>query len=373
MKILIAPDKFKGSLSAKEVCQAIEKGLKKQGKTFEINAHPMADGGDGSLEVLSNYLNLQSQEVLTFDPLGREFLAKYFTSSDSAFIEVASASGLILLKEKERNPLKTSTFGTGKMIADALSKGYQQIYLFLGGSATNDAGMGIAAALGCQFLDKNERVLQPIGENLPRIKNIKLSSNFNFKNLKMTLLCDVTNPLFGINGAAYVYAAQKGAKTEDIEYLDKGLRNFSRLIQQQTGVELSNLSGGGAAGGIGAGLVALFGAKIEKGFEVISTLTDLEKQVQQTDWVISGEGKLDVQSLQGKVIDGVARLCKKYKKPLALFVGKNDLQKQETSVLEAKPILSIFDRAKNIEDAMSNGAKYLEEMASNLWITNSKK
>ncbi len=362
MKILLAPDKFKGSLSAKEVCQAIEKGLKKQGRAVEAIAHPMADGGDGSLEVLADYLDLKSQEVQTFDPLGREIPVQYFTSSNAAFIEVASASGLVLLKQKERNPLKTSTFGTGKMIADALSKGYQQVYLFLGGSATNDAGMGIAAALGCRFLDEQRNVLQPIGENLSHIKSIKLPSNF--ENIKMTLLCDVTNPLFGKNGAAYVYAPQKGAKIEDLVYLDKGLRNFSRVVQQQLGMDVSILSGGGAAGGIGAGLTALFGAKMEKGFDVIAKLTGLERQVQQADWVFSGEGKLDAQSLQGKVIDGVARFCRRYRKPLTLLVGKNDLQKREMEILGAEHIFSISERAENMEDAMMNGARYLEEMAN---------
>lgn len=366
MKVLIAPDKFKGSLSAKAVCQAIEKGLKKRGNPVEVISHPMADGGDGSLKVLADCLDLESQMVQTFDPLGREITAQYFASSNAAFIEVASASGLVLLKEKERNPLNTSTFGTGKMILDALSKGYQKVYLFLGGSATNDAGIGIAAALGCQFLDEQKRVLQPIGENLSHINSIEPSSNFDFdfdfENFNMTLLCDVTNPLFGKNGAAHVYAPQKGATAEDVEYLDKGLRNFSRVVLQQFGMDVSRLSGGGAAGGIGAGLTALFRAKMEKGFDVIAKLTDLEQQIQEADWVISGEGKLDRQSLQGKVIDGVAKLCKKYRKPLTLFVGKNDLPIQEAEVLGVKDIFSIYEMAENLEDAMENGARYLEEM-----------
>lgn len=363
MRILIAPDKFKGSLSAMEVCEAIKKGLKKQDKIYEIIHHPMADGGDGSLEVLSEYSNLKSQVVQTLDPLGREISAEYLTSPTTAFVEVASASGLVLLKEKERNPLKTSTFGTGKMIADALSKGYQQIYLFLGGSATNDAGIGIAAALGCQFLNAQKRVLKPIGENLPFIKHIAFHSPFDFENIKMTLLCDVTNPLYGKNGAAYVYASQKGATTEQIEYLDNGLKNFSQIIHHQNGIDVSKLLGSGAAGGIGAGLIALFGAKMEKGFDAISELTDLEEKIKQADWVISGEGKLDAQSLQGKVVDGVGRLCKKHEKPLVLFVGKNDLHKQETAFLDIKHIFSISEKAENLEDAMKNGAAYLDGMA----------
>jgi glycerate kinase len=363
MKILLAPDKFKGSLSAEEVCKAIEKGLNGGEKTFEIITHPMADGGDGSLAVLSAYLNLKKQAVETFDPIGREVSAAYYTSSKAAFIEVASASGLVLLNEQERNPLKTSTLGTGKMIADAISKGYQEIYLFLGGSATNDGGMGIALALGSQFLDEQKRILKPIGANLSDVKYIESSPDFDLEKIKITLLCDVTNPLFGINGAAYVYAPQKGAKDEQVRYLDNGLSHFSNIIHQKTGIDVSNIPGSGAAGGIGAGLIGLFGAKIEKGFDTISKLTDLEKYIQWADWVVSGEGKLDSQSLQGKVIDGVALLCKKYDKPLALFVGKNDLQPQDLHDLKAKHVFSISENAKNLEDAMLNGAVYLEEMA----------
>lgn len=187
MKILIAPDKFKGSLSAREVCEAIKSGLQQQNEKLEIISHPMADGGDGSLEVLTDYLDLKSQPIQTVDPLGRTMTAEYFTSADAAFIEVASASGLVLLKEEERSPFKTSTLGTGRMIAHALTNSYQQIYLFLGGSATNDAGLGIAAALGCQFLDKNRKVLEPIGENLAFIKQINCHPKFDFEKMQLTL------------------------------------------------------------------------------------------------------------------------------------------------------------------------------------------
>lgn len=363
MKILIAPDKFKGSLSARKVCEAIQSGLQQQNEKFEIISHPMADGGDGSLEVLTEYLDLKNHQVQTVDPLGRIMTAEYFTSSDAAFIEVASASGLVLLKEEERNPLKTSTLGTGRMIADALTKGYQQIYLFLGGSATNDAGLGIAAALGGQFLDKNGKILEPIGENLAFIKQITCYSKFDFEKIKMTLLCDVRNPLFGKNGAAYIYAPQKGATEEQVRYLDGGLQNFSQVLFQQTDIDISNLAGAGAAGGIGAGLTALFGAKLQKGFTTIAKLTHFEQRIQRADWVISGEGKLDAQSLQGKVIDGIAELCKKYQKPLALFVGKNDLNLHEMDTLKVKHIFSISEKANNLVDAMTNGAQYLEEMA----------
>ena len=363
MKILIAPDKFKGSMSAQEVCEAIGIGLKKNNHSITTIFHPMADGGDGSLEILSNHLALKKQSVKTVDPIGRAISTHYFTSSDAAFIEVASASGLVLLSKKERNPLLTSTIGTGKMIADALSKGFEKIYLFLGGSATNDAGMGIATELGFQFLDKNKNELTPIGENLSKVKFIHSSPIFDFEKIKITLLCDVNNPMFGTNGAAYIYAPQKGATTEQVLLLDTGLINFSRILNKHCNSNVSELHGGGAAGAIGAGLVALLNAKLENGFNTISQLTNLEMQIASADWVISGEGKLDEQSLQGKVVDGVASLCKKYNKPLTLFVGKNELSKQQVKNINATSIFSISEKAQDLDDAMLNGQIYLNQLA----------
>ena len=367
MKILLCPDKFKGSLSATEACQAIANGLKKSGRQFDIEFHPMADGGEGSLEVLSSHLNLEPQNVMTTDPIGREIRATYFTSANAAFIEVASASGLVLLKNEERNPLHTSTFGTGKLIADALAKGFRTVYLFLGGSATNDAGMGIAAALGHRFLDENNEPLEPVGKNLSKVKRIDNNRLYDYKKIKITLLCDVTNPLFGQNGAACVYAPQKGATKDQVSMLDSGLRHFSKILLEETGVEVGSLPGSGAAGGIGASLVALFGAEIESGFAIISKLTSLEPRVQSADWVISGEGKLDEQSLQGKVVSGVIDLCQKYVKPLALFVGRNDLEENATRTLGVRQVFSITDLSRNLSDAMENGAGYLEEMALKAW------
>ena len=194
-KILIAPDKFKGSLSAMEVCEAIGKGLRAKNESLELTYHPMADGGEGSLEIISHHLPLIKKEKHTTDPLDREIIASYFTSKDTAFIELAAASGLVLLEEDERNPLYTSTFGTGLLMADAVSKGFKNIFLFLGGSATTDGGMGIAAAMGFQFLDENENLLKPIGKNLEKVERIKSENEYDFQKLNIVLLCDVTNGL----------------------------------------------------------------------------------------------------------------------------------------------------------------------------------
>ena len=363
MKILIASDKFKGSMSAQTVCEAIGKGLEND-SALEMIYYPMADGGDGSLNVLSNHLSFSKNKVLTVDPIGRVITCHYLTYSDFVFIELASASGLTLLSENEKNPLLTSTIGTGKMIADAISNGYKKIYLLLGGSATNDAGMGIATELGFQFLDKNKNELLPIGKNLVDVKFISYNSIFDLEKIKFTLLCDVQNPMYGTTGAAFVYAAQKGATNKQISFLDEGLKNFSSVLEKYCGRNISQLAGGGAAGGIGAGLVGLLNAELKRGFESIATLTNLEEQIKNADWVISGEGKLDEQSLEGKVISGIATLCKKHQKPLALFVGKNELTFMQMNELNAKYIFSISDVAENFEDAMFNGEKYLTVLAN---------
>ncbi|MEZ4983492.1 MAG: glycerate kinase [Saprospiraceae bacterium] len=325
MNILICPDKFKGSLSAMEVCQAIGKGIRARYPEAAITFHPMADGGDGSLQILAHQLGLRSKELETTDPLGRKIRASYYYAADTAFIELASASGLVLLTPAERNALATSTFGTGQMMVDAIQSGFRNIYLFLGGSATNDAGMGIMAALGFEFLSQEGNVLSPIGAHLPQIAQIRNRSSIDFSQVQITLLCDVTNPLYGPDGAAYVYARQKGATDEEIVWLDHALQHIGQIIFHYTGVDTSYLPGTGAAGGVGASLVALCGAKIERGFATIAELTGLPARIHASDWVISGEGRLDSQSLQGKVVDGVASLCRQYHKPLTLLVGKNEL------------------------------------------------
>ncbi len=368
MKILIAPDKFKGSLSAEEVCLAIGKGIRGANKDIETIFHPMADGGDGSIAVLSRHLKFEKHEVNTSDPLGRPIQVPYFTHGESAFVELATASGYALLKQQEMNPLITSTAGTGKLILDAISKGYKHIYLFLGGSSTNDAGIGIAAALGYHFLDRNEQPLKAIGQNLASIQYIKPGTLFNSQQIQITLLCDVSNPLYGPNGAAYVYAPQKGASAEDVKFLDDGLRHFSQVVKDQLGVDISELPGGGAAGGIGAGLSALLNADIQAGFPTLSKLTKLEEQIKAADLVISGEGRLDAQSLQGKVISGMAQLCKKHNKPFVVFTGKNDLSSEKAKVLNIRQIFSVMEQAKDLQDAMGNGRDYLVKMAKRLVV-----
>ncbi|MEN0046296.1 MAG: glycerate kinase [Bacteroidota bacterium] len=373
MKVLIAPDKFKESLSAIEVGKAIAKGIQEQYPNAECIIHPLADGGDGSISVLSSYFDFEQVEIAAQNPLGKKINIHYYIADNTAFIELASASGIVLLNKEERNPRKTSSLGTGEMIADALSRGLKKIFLFLGGSVTNDVGIGIAHALGFRFLDEQGNELYPCGENLIRIQKID-TSNLQFppENIDLTCLCDVQSLLYGKNGATHIYAAQKGASETDIEYLEKGVQHFSNIIKQQLNIDLQSVTGGGASGGIAAGLLGLLGAKAQSGIETILKLTNFEEQLIATNWVISGEGKLDAQTLEGKAVSGVSTLAKKYKKPFTVFVGQHELTKQQQKTLGIEQIFAVMDKAEDLEDALQNAEQYLKELAYDASISHTK-
>ena len=359
-RILIAPDKFKGSLSGKEICDILKKEISNTIPDIQIEICPLADGGDGSIEILSNYLEIKEKSCITSDPLGRPISASYFYSENAAYIELASASGLVLLEDDERNPMYTSTFGTGVLIKDALNSNLTEIYLFLGGSSSNDGGIGIANALGYKFLDASGKELEPVGKSLPFIASIKKDETVDFKSF--TICCDVTNPPFGPHGAAWVYGKQKGANLDEIEHLDEGIKHLCTMINNHTGKDVSHLSGGGAAGGTALCPTAFFDGQIISGMDFISKMTNLETKVSNADLVISGEGKLDAQSFDGKVISGVSKLCARHDKDLWLTVGKNDLSEAEIEEIGAAKVFSIMEYAQDLEDAMQNGKNYLSKI-----------
>lgn len=362
MKILIAPDKFKGSLSALQVCDAISKGIESQLKGVQITQQPMADGGEGSSLILTDKLGLRSKTVTIFDPLRRQIEATYFHNASQAIIEMSSATGLALLSKSEQNPLVTSTFGTGQLILDAIDSGKREIHLFIGGSATNDAGIGMAHALGYNFLDANGDLVTPIGANLIKIKNIDVSNvDHRISNLIFKVICDVQNPFFGVEGAAFVYAFQKGANREEVKMLDAGLQNIARVIQNDLKIDVSNIKGSGAAGGLGGGAVAFLGASIESGIEYMIQMTDLEKCVSEYDLVITGEGKIDRQTIYGKVVSGVAALALKYKKPCIAVCGISELSDEKMRVMGLRSVLSIAQPGVSINESMLNGGQLLEK------------
>lgn len=355
MNILLCPDKFKGSLSSENVCLALEKGLLESNTNLTVEIHPMADGGDGSVEILLPLLKLDPITHSCVDPLNRKISAKYYHSEGTAFIELASASGLILLKDNERNPLITTTYGTGLMIKDAIERGFKNILLFIGGSATNDGGIGIASALGFKFLDKQGIPLAPIGESLRKIHTIVKCADYSSVNI--TVLCDVTNPMYGSNGAAYIYAGQKGASINDIEILDLGLRNFADVLHSQYDIDLSNEAGIGAAGGVSASLIGLLDAKLENGFDMLADITRLEDAIKRADLIITGEGKIDRTSFDGKVVGNVLNLCNKNNKPCGLVGGI--IENKEIYNLEFVFQKSIFTLAKDLNQAISSAEEFL--------------
>ena len=379
MNILIAPDKFKGSLTAREVCTAIETGLRKNYPEATIRHAPLADGGDGTLAILQDYLHLRGpsgcpvlcrepRPLETVDPLGRPLTAIYLETDTEAFIELATASGLVLLREEERNPLLTSTYGTGLQLRDALVRGKKEIGLLLGGSATNDLGLGIAEALDFRFLSKNGRTIRPTGGQLRHIVSIISPQEQPWKDAEITLLCDVDNSLYGPRGAAHVYAAQKGASSAMIEQLEAGARHMSEVLETTTGTAVAELPGGGVAGGIGAGLVALLGARMTGGFQFISALSGLSERVAWADVVISGEGQIDEQSLQGKVVGGVLELCLRHRKPCHLFTGRNQLPEIAHTAPGITSVQEIRTLAPDTASAMAGAAGYLTQLASTLKV-----
>lgn len=352
MRILVVPDKFKGSLTADQVCDAIGQGLTKYNSAFDIEKIPLADGGDGSLEVIRPYLGLKSKILTVLDPLQRPITASYLYSSETAYIEMATASGINLLNKNELDCLKTTSYGTGQLIVDACKSGLRDIYLFVGGSATNDGGIGILDALGILPMSQRKK-LDPVGENLPRITGFQNSDQL-FHDIKFTIVCDVMNPLFGEDGAAYVYGPQKGADPQAVRLLDDGLRNLAEVIWEFHKVKVSEFPGAGAAGGVAAGLKAFYSVKIKQGIDSIMEIVKLPSEIETSDLVITGEGKFDYQTLQGKVVKGVYDLCQQKKKKLALVCGIQALDEVQLAKLKFWKVASLVRPGTSEEEAVNN-------------------
>lgn len=366
MKILIAPDKFKGSLSAVEVCQALKNGmLTSPDFGGEILARPLADGGDGSLDILQYYLDTETITLTVNDPLMRPIEASYLKKDKTAYIELAAASGIVLLKENEKNCLHTSTYGTGELMLDALKKGVQEIYLFIGGSATNDAAMGIAAALGYRFYDHSGQLLEPTGENLLLIDRIDDGQLvFDSEEVIFRVICDVKNPFYGKDGAAFTYAPQKGASESDVILLDRGLTNFANQLVRYEYPDIADRPGAGAAGGVGGGAMALLHAQLISGIDFFISLTQLEALVQDCDLIITGEGKLDVQTEQGKVINGVSSLARQHQKPIIAVCGSADVEVAKRMAIDKT--YTVMDHATNLDDAIANASQILEKIGAQI-------
>lgn len=324
MRVVIAPDSFKGCLNALNVALAMRKGVLRVYPDSVIDMIPMADGGEGTVEAILCAVHGEKIMIDVTDPLGRSVEATYalIDEGETAIIEMAAASGLTLLSKQERTPRITSTYGTGLLIRNALDRGVKKILLGIGGSATNDGGAGLAMALGVKLLDAQSNELEQGGAALENLVEIDMSGlDPRLARVQIEVACDVQNPLCGPEGASAVYGPQKGANSEDVRVMDAALKNFGALLSGVAGTNLLELVGGGAAGGVGAGVVGFLGAKLRPGSQMVLDVAKAEQKIMHADLVITGEGRTDFQTAYGKVPVGVSALAQKYSVPVLVISG----------------------------------------------------
>lgn len=362
MRVVVATDSFKGSLSSREVADTFELGLRDHTPDCEVVKVVIADGGEGTTEALTESLGGRLIEVEVCDPLGRSIVARYGIVDDSktAIIELSSASGLTLLNTEERNPLLTSTFGTGEMIADAIQRGCRKFLVGIGGSATNDGGTGALRALGFRFLDSEGSPLVGGGEILDKIAAIDNSHVIKeLSECEFTIACDVTNPLYGEQGAAYIYAPQKGATPDMVEQLDRALRNFARVVEAFSNRRISDMEGAGAAGGVGGGFKALLNARLVRGIDMVLEAIEFDQIIEGCDLVITGEGKIDRQTIMGKAPSGVLATAREQGIPTIAIGGCvewcEELRNSQFTAIEAvTPEDMELTKAMRTETAKNN-------------------
>lgn len=346
------------------MCDAIREGILNAYPQADVTAIPLADGGEGTSRILTRQANGSDVKVTVMDPLNRPIEATYGLSEDHqvAFIEMAAASGLGLLGIEERNPMRTSTFGTGQLITDALDRGVKKIILGIGGSATTDGGIGMAEALGYSFKDHEGHTLLPNGESLAKINAISIKNADPRLGLTtIVVACDVTNPLYGTEGAAHVYGPQKGADPEMVAALDAGLENLAHVAARTFGRDVSSVPGAGAAGGLGAGCMWFLNAVLRDGISIVMDQCNIASLVEQADLVITGEGKVDAQTLSGKVVQGLAGLCKSHRVPLAVVCGTLDISAEQASKAGMTYAVSVLNRPMDLEAAQRDAYQLVRD------------
>ncbi|OTA17458.1 hypothetical protein Xvie_00842 [Xenorhabdus vietnamensis] len=369
MKIVIAPDSFKESLSALQVAQAIERGFKEVYPQADYIKLPMADGGEGTVESLVAATGGKRIVCTVTDPLGQPVEAFFGLLGDgkTAVIEMAAASGLHLVPIAQRNPMITTSYGTGELILAALEHGAHKLILGIGGSATNDGGAGMMQALGANLSDGNGHALPFGGAALTRLESIDLSNlDPRLRQIELTVACDVNNPLCGEQGASAVFGPQKGATPEMVKSLDSALHHYGAKMESLTGKSVIDAIGTGAAGGMGASLLGCLGARLQSGIEIVIDTLKLEEAIQGADLVITGEGRIDSQTIQGKTPIGVARVAKKFAIPTIALVGgmSRDYHVVHQHGLDA--VFSIIPEVCSLSDALANGADNLQITARNI-------
>lgn len=367
--IALAPDSFKESMTAKEACEAMERGIKKANPNINCIHVPMADGGEGTMQSLVDATNGKIYTLKVVGPLGNEVEAEYGILGDEeiGILEMASASGIQLVPSEKRNPLITTTYGTGQLIKACLDHGVKKLLIGIGGSATNDGGAGVIQALGGKLLDKQGNELGFGGGELGKLNSINLE-NFDprLKDVNIEVACDVNNPLCGEKGASNVFGPQKGATKDMVAVLDDNLKHYADVIKRHLGKDVVNEPGAGAAGGLGAGLMAFLNGTLKKGIEMVIEYAGLEEKVKNADMVWTGEGSIDFQTQYGKTPLGVATVAKKHNKPVIALAGRVG---EGIEVLHEKGIDSIFGITKgatSLEEALEKGQENIEKTAENI-------
>ncbi|MEH7416340.1 glycerate kinase [Neobacillus drentensis] len=369
MKFVLAPDSFKESMTAKNAALAMERGIRKVFPNAECVIVPMADGGEGTVESLVSMTNGEIIKTEVLGPLGEEIIAEYglLGEGQTAVIEMASASGLELIKPEDRDPLLTTTYGTGQLIKHALDKGVKRFLIGIGGSSTNDGGAGMLQALGVSFKDERGEEISFGGGALERLRTIDLSDlDERIKDVKIDVACDVTNPLIGENGASAIFGPQKGATPKIVKVLDQNLAHYAEVMKEQLGKDIAHMEGAGAAGGLGAGLMAFLNAQLKKGVDLVIEYTSLEEQVQGADYVFTGEGSIDGQTLFGKTPYGVATIAQKYSIPVIAFAGRIGTGVEPLYENGFTAIIGILKGVTSLEDALEAGETNIEFAAENI-------
>jgi len=369
LKLLIAPDSFKESLTALEAAEAIEKGFKKEFPNASYTKIPMADGGEGTVQSIVDATRGKRVELEVTGPLGNQVKAFYGLSGDEslAIIEMASSSGLELVKNEDRNPLYTTSWGFGELIKDALDHNVEEILLGIGGSASNDGGAGMIQALGGKLLNQESEQIEPTGRGLADLKTIDLSTlDSRISEVTFRTACDVDNPLTGSRGASYIYGPQKGATDEQVKYLDQNLKHYARQIKQYSGTDVEFIEGLGAAGGLGAGLLFALDSELQRGGELLAEILQLEEEIKKSDLVITGEGGINEQTVYGKTPVAVSMLAEKYNIPVICLAGTIDEGFESVYEYGITAVFSILPELSSLEETLKNGESNLMQTAENI-------
>lgn len=355
MKLIFASDSFKGSLSSKRTAELLTKAAREVFVTCECIGVPIADGGEGTVDAVIDALKGEKTDILVQDPLMGRIRASYGIVGDKAVIEMAEASGLTLVPEPLRDPLVTTTYGTGELIRDALSRGCRELYIAIGGSATNDGGMGCLRALGARFLDQDGNELSGCGKDLSAVTKIDLDRlDSRLSDASVTVLCDVKNPLCGKNGATYTFAKQKGATAETMKLLENGMQNYRNVIKRRFGIDCDLIEGTGAAGGLGAALRVFLHAAMQSGIETVLELIGFDALLDGADFIVTGEGRADAQSVCGKVMQGVALHAKARGIPVYGLCGSLGDGAELLYDCGIASLYSLVDENTSVEEAMAN-------------------